>query len=47
MSTDYTTLAEAIKQAASALPPDKQAYFLGYITAIADMAEQQRSEQAS
>lgn len=47
MSTDYTTLAEAIKQTASALPPDKQAYFLGYITAIADMAEQQHDEQAS
>ena len=37
MATPYTALAEEIKQAASALPPDKQIYFLGYVTAMADI----------
>ena len=34
-----------IKQAASALPPDKQMYFLGYVTAIADMTSPQPQTQ--
>ena len=45
MATPYTTLAEEIKQAASALPPDKQMYFLGYVTAIADMTSPQPQTQ--